>query len=66
MSDNHVLYEKDICPSSLSWGASPTEWGCSPVSLPRRYSPPVVFGLMSPASAILSGFLAITSAVGVV
>lgn len=65
MSNNHVIYEKEYLPFIIKWGRI-TNW----TALVLCFSPALVlavgFGLMPPFSAILSGFLAITSAVGVI
>ncbi len=65
MSDNHAIYEKEYLPFIIKWGRITNGAG-----LLLCFSPALVlafmFGLMPPASAILSGFLAITSAVGVI
>ncbi len=65
MSSNHVIYEKEYLPFIIKWGRI-TNW----TALVLCFSPALVlavgFGLMPPFSAILSGFLAITSAVGVI
>lgn len=65
MSSNHTIYEKEYLPFIIKWGRI-TNW----TALVLCFSPALVlavgFGLMPPFSAILSGFLAITSAVGVI
>ena len=65
MSNNHVIYEKEYLPFVIKWGCI-TNW----TALVLYFSPDLVlavgFGLMPPFSAILSVFLAITSAVGVI
>lgn len=65
MSSNHTIYEKEYLPFIIKWGRI-TNW----TALVLCFSPALVlavgFGLMPPLSAILSGFLAITSAVGVI
>ncbi len=65
MSDNHVLYEKDYLPFIIKWGRI-TNWTALLLCFSPALVLTVVFGLMPPASAIISGFLAITSAVGVI
>lgn len=65
MSDNHVLYEKDYLPFIIKWGRI-TNWTVLLLCFSPALVLTVVFGLMPPASAITSGFLAITSAVGVI